>query len=206
MKSMHVQLSHTQVILVQLNFFHYRRHHKGESLSVKVVQRVAHKHGQENSSSVVSITCSGHDCKVCPTKIVKSEGESRGGRKLLACDRPQLCVTLNFDSWSTVQKQLLASVCNQSVRLMVNFSMSWADLICVVTNRAVNDLFSLSGTQKWSLYWNSDTGDLAVCPSVDVMEGILGLMWLIIHRGESNSLLQQSMQGKVRGCVNGGDL
>lgn len=53
----------TQVILVQLNFVHERRHHKGESLSVEVVKSVADKHCQKYGCPVVSIACCGHGCR-----------------------------------------------------------------------------------------------------------------------------------------------
>lgn len=131
---MQIQVSHTQIILIQFNFLHYRRHHEGESLSVEVVQRVAHKHGQKYSSSVVFITCSGHGCK-----SERNEGESRGESELQACDRLLLSVTVNFDPGSTAHKvngQLLHCT---------------ADLLCIVTVSdisAVNDLFSPSRTQQ----------------------------------------------------------
>lgn len=58
----------TQVILIQLDFVHERRHHKGESLPVEVVKSVADKHGQEYSCPVVSIACPGHGCSCGPFK------------------------------------------------------------------------------------------------------------------------------------------
>ena len=103
-------MCHTKVILIQLNFLHQRRHHKGESLPVEVVQRVADKHGQEYSASVVSITWFSHGCRFGPTKLTSTgriEDKSRGGSKLLLSDRPVLPVTVNFASGSSVQKQLL---------------------------------------------------------------------------------------------------
>lgn len=91
-------MSHTQVILIQLNFLHERRHHKGESLSVKVVERVADKHGQKYGAPVVSIAGCGHGCRFSPLKMSKT----------CCCRlRPLLPVTATFASGSTVHSQLL---------------------------------------------------------------------------------------------------
>lgn len=46
----------TQVIFIQLDLLHHRGHYKGERLPVEAVQCIAHKHGKENSSSVVAIS------------------------------------------------------------------------------------------------------------------------------------------------------
>lgn len=46
----------TQVIFIQLDLLHYRRHYKGKGLPVKVIQRIAHEHSRENSSPVVAIS------------------------------------------------------------------------------------------------------------------------------------------------------
>lgn len=70
----------TQVILVQLNFVHERRHHKGESLPVEVVKSVADEHGQEDGRPVVSIARCGHGCRRPLTRSHKS------ARRSLICD------------------------------------------------------------------------------------------------------------------------
>jgi hypothetical protein len=54
------EASLTQVIFVQLDLLHERGHHKGKGLPVEVVQRIAHKHGQENGGAVISIPCGCH--------------------------------------------------------------------------------------------------------------------------------------------------
>lgn len=95
-------VSHTQVILIQLNFLHERRHHKGESLSVEVVERVADKHGQKYCAPVVSITCCGHGCRFSPFRKWQQKNKPCSCRLRLL-----LPVTATFASGSTVHRQLL---------------------------------------------------------------------------------------------------
>lgn len=130
--------SHTQVILIQLNFLHEWRHHKGERLSVEVVQRVADKHGQKYSASVVSITCCRHGCRFSPVKeyisiYIYNRGPIQRERsRLLSFDRlldSELCDRIHCSD-SAAYKWRCAR--NQ---WEVNGQLFWpgADLIWVAT-------------------------------------------------------------------------
>lgn len=53
----------TQVIFVQRDLLHQRRHDKGEGLAVEVVQAVASKHGREDHGSVIPVASGCHGGK-----------------------------------------------------------------------------------------------------------------------------------------------
>ena len=53
----------TQVIFVQRDLLHQRRHDKGEGLAVEVVQAVASKHGREDHGSVIAVASGCHGGK-----------------------------------------------------------------------------------------------------------------------------------------------
>lgn len=53
----------TQVILVQRDLLHQRRHDKREGLAVEVVQAVASKHGREDHSAVIAVASGRHGGK-----------------------------------------------------------------------------------------------------------------------------------------------
>lgn len=111
--------SHTQIILIQLNLLHYRRHHKRERLSVEVVQCVAHKHGQKYRASVVSIAWLSHGCSLV-LKHSENSSQSRDGSVLLpfATCSSELCFRIHCTQPAAYKHR---SVCNQHRRLMVNF-------------------------------------------------------------------------------------
>lgn len=112
-------VSHTQVILIQLNFLHERRHHKGESLSVEVVERVADKHGQKYCAPVVSITCCGHGCRFSPFKKWQQKNKPFVPFETSAACDSDLCFRIHC---AQAAAYMWRGVCDQPGRLMVNLS------------------------------------------------------------------------------------